>query len=225
MKFLLKLRWMAYLLILCIGYGGTASVFAQDLPVYEDNTLYVKFKDHSGISAKTMLNAKSGSSHIQTSLLGLNADLIKRFRIEPQAFPMALFDNPVLDKTFMISIDPDADTDIEQLMEELEKNPDVEYVERVPSNRIFSANPPVNDPYYGIVGDGDKKLNVSWHLDMINAEKAWEIQKGDSNTIVAVVDNAIWGEHEDLQIPKTRQYNCNTGTAGNSAPPVGESTQ
>ncbi|MDE6514956.1 MAG: S8 family serine peptidase [Bacteroidales bacterium] len=225
MKRLLKLKWMACMLVLCIGFGGTVSVVAQDLPMYEENTLYVKFKDHSEISAKKMLNAKSGSNNIQTALLGINADLIKRFQIEPQAFSMALFDNPVLDKTFMISIDPQTNTDIEQLKEELEKDPNVEYVERVPFNRIFSVNPPVNDPYYGIVGDGDKKLNVSWHLDMINAEKAWEIQKGTPNTVIAVVDNAIWGDHEDLQIPSSRQYNCNQGKEGNSAPPVGEAIQ
>lgn len=226
MKFLQKLKWMVCLPILCIGFGGTASVFAQDFPIYEENTLYVKFKDHSEISAKTMLNAKSGSNGIQTSLL-INADLIKRFKIEPQAFSMALFDNPVLDKTFMISIDPQAKTDIEQLMEELEKNPDVEYVERVPFNHIFSTdnNPVPNDPYYGTIGDGDKKLNVRWHLDMINAEKAWQIQKGKPSTLIAVVDNAIWGDHEDLQIPSDRQYNCRYDKEGNSAPPVTEAIQ
>ena len=216
MKFSQKLKWLACTLILCTGFGGTASVSAQDLPIYEENTLYVKFKDHSEISAKTMLS-KSGSKDVQTSLL-VNTDLIKRFKIEPQAFSMALFDNPVLDKTFMITFDPETQTDIEQLMMELEKNPDVEYVERVPFNRIFSAGTaPVNDPYYGIIGD--KKINVSWHLDMINAEKAWEIQKGDSNIRVAVVDNAVWGAHEDLQIPSSRQYNCYNNTEGNSNPP------
>ncbi|MDE5735837.1 MAG: hypothetical protein K2H65_02005, partial [Bacteroidales bacterium] len=90
MKRLLKLKWMACMLVLCIGFGGTVSVVAQDLPMYEENTLYVKFKDHSEISAKKMLNAKSGSNNIQTALLGINAGLIKRFQIEPQAFSMAL---------------------------------------------------------------------------------------------------------------------------------------
>ncbi|MDE5606538.1 MAG: S8 family serine peptidase [Bacteroidales bacterium] len=220
MKFLLKLRWMAYLLILCIGFGGTASVFAQDLPRYEENTLYVKFKDGSGISAKKMLDAKNDTKIIRTSMLGLSNNLMNRFKIDPEALSLSLFDNPVLDKTFMISVDPQAKAGIEQLMDELEKNPDVEYVERVPFNRIFSANPPVNDPYYGNITANEKTFNVSWHLDLINAPKAWQIQTGKPEIIVAVVDNAIWGAHEDLQIPSSRQYNCVKKELGNSAPPV-----
>lgn len=225
MKRLLKLKWMVCLLILGIGFSGTASVLAQDLPRFEENTLYVKFKDRSEISAKKMLDAKSDTKSIQTSRLGLSRQIMDRFKIEPEALSMSLFDNPVLDKTFMISIDPLAKGDIEQLMEELQKNPDVEYVERVPFNRIFSAEPPVNDPFYGPIKTNEKTLNVSWHLDLINAQKAWEIQTGDPDIIVAVVDNAIWGEHEDLLIPTSRQYNCYRHEAGNSAPPLDKTTQ
>lgn len=225
MNFLLKIRQIAYAFMLCALFGGTATVFAQDLPRFEENTLYVKFKDRSAISAKKMLNAKSDTKIIQTSMLGLSNNLMNRFRIEPEALSMSLFDNPVLDKTFMISIDPEAKAGIEQLMEELQKNPDVEYVERVPFNRIFSAEPPVNDPYYGTLTANEKTFNVSWHLDMINAEKAWQIQTGNPDLIVAVVDNAIWADHEDLQIPTPRQYNCVKKEVGNSAPPIDKATQ
>ena len=225
MKFSQKLKWLACTLILCTGFGGTASVSAQDLPRYEENTLYVKFKDRSEISAKKMLNGKSDSKGVQTSLLGLNDDLIKRFKIETQALSMALFDNPVLDKTFMITVESEAVNDIELLKEELERNPNVEYVERVPFNRIFSADSKrsLNDPFYGPIGE--KKVNVSWHLDMIQAEKAWQIQTGDPNIVVAVIDNAIWADHEDLQIPKERQYDCYNNVMGNSNPPVNSEVQ
>lgn len=221
MNFSLKIRRIAYTFMLCALFGGTTAVFAQDLPRYEENTLYVKFKDGSEISAKKMLDAKNDTKTIRTAMLGLSNNLMNRFQIEPEALSMSLFDNPILDKTFMISVDPEAKAGIEQLMEELQKNPNVEYVERVPFNRIFSADGdrPVNDPYYGVI-TGEKTLNVSWHLDLINAQKAWEIQTGDPDIIVAVVDNAIWGEHEDLQIPSSRQYNCVKKEVGNSAPPT-----
>lgn len=226
MNFSLKIRRIAYTFMLCALFGGTTAVFAQDLPRYEENTLYVKFKDHSEISAKKMLDVKSDTKSIRTSMLGLSNNLMNRFKIEPEALSMSLFDNPVLDKTFMISVEPEAKAGIEQLMEELQKNPDVEYVERVPFNRIFSADGerPVNDPYYGVI-TGEKTLNVSWHLNLINAQKAWEIQKGDPAIVVAVVDNAIWGEHEDLQIPSSRQYNCVSKIPGNSAPPASYADQ
>lgn len=213
-------------MLLFFGLGGGTLVVAQDTPLYEENTLYVKFKDKSTISAKKLLQSKNGETTVPTSLLGLSANLVNRFKIEPEAISMSLFDNPVLDKTFLISTDPKAKSDIEQLMKELEKDPDIEYVERVPFNRIFGMDAPkspVNDPFFGKIGE--KNINVSWHLDLINAEKAWELQKGDSKIIVAVVDNAIWGEHEDLQVPTEMQYNCVTRRRGNSAPPVSESIQ
>lgn len=222
MRLLQKLKWCAGTLFLLLGFGCPTLGLAQDTPLYEENTLYVKFKDNSGISAKKMLSGKNGKKDIETSFLGFSANLISRFKINSEALSMSCFDNPVLDKTFMISVDPAAKSDITRLKEELEKLPEVEYVERVPFNRIFSVEPtkseaPVNDPFYGKVAEAS--MNVSWHLDLIHAEQAWELQTGNPNLLVAVVDNAIWGEHEDLQIPSSRQYNCATRTPYSSAPP------
>ncbi|MDE7337997.1 MAG: S8 family serine peptidase, partial [Bacteroidales bacterium] len=77
----------------------------------------------------------------------------------------------------------------------------------------------LNDPFYS--------SNFNWHLNLIHAEEAWKIQQGTPNIKVAVVDNAIWGEHPDLQIPSENQYNVRDGKVGNSAPPasVSQSTQ
>ncbi len=227
MMLLQKLKWFLGVLILFIGLGGTRSV-AQETPLYEENSLYVKFKDRSEISAKKLLQSKSGDKTVATSLLGFSNNLISRYKIDSEAISMSFFDNPVLDRTFLITIDPQAKAGIEQLIKELEKNPDVEYVERVPFNRIY-ANPPkisYNDPIYGKIGN-EQRINVSWHLDLIHAEQAWEIQTGDSNIIVAVVDNAIWGEHEDLQIPGKRQYNAVTKKTGvgQAKPPVSDAVR
>lgn len=225
-----RLKRFAGALLLLLGFGCMNWGFGQDYPRFEENSLYVKFKDQSAVSAKKMLQQKNGEKQIKTALLGLPQNVISRYKILPEAVSMSLFDNPVLDKTFMIQVDPEAKAGIEQLMQELQKNPDIEYVERVPFNRIFSNDSPktVNDPFYGIIETNDaepKKINVSWHLDLIHAEKAWELQTGDSNVIVAVVDNAVWGEHEDLQIPANRQYNCVKKMAGNSSPEVSAQIQ
>lgn len=217
MMLLQKLKRSLYTLTILFGLGGSWAM-AQDFPLYEENTLYVKFKDQSEISAKKMLQSKNSEKMVATSLLGFSNNLISRYKIDPEAVSMAFFDNPVLDRTFMISIDPAAKAGIEQLMEELQNNPNVEYVERVPFNRIY-ANPSkvsYNDPLYGKIGQ-NKQINVSWHLDLIRAQEAWGLQTGDSNIIVAVVDNAVWGEHEDLQIPGKRQYNAVTKRTGDGA--------
>lgn len=221
--FLQNLKRIVRLCLLLIGMSGLQFGFAQDYPRFEENTLYVKFKDQSPVSAKKM--QVKGEMAIPTRLLGFSAKLIDRYKIMPEATPMALFDNPILDRTFMIEVNPEAKVSLEKLMEELKANPEVEYVERVPYNHIFSTPSPKTDkdPFYGRVGE--KQLNTSWHLDLINAEKAWELQTGDPEIIVAVVDNAIWADHEDLDIPQDRQYNCVKKEEGNSAPPVNASIQ
>lgn len=226
-----KWKWLVSLTTVFFGLGCLSLGMAQnndDLPLYEENSLYVKYKDNSDICAMK-LRPKNGERNVRTVLLGISDRVTEYFHVLPEAVSMSLFENPVLERTFLIQTDPDYRVNLDQLMEELKKNPEVEFVERVPLNRILSTgtpkSAPVNDPYYGMIQAGNIKMNVSWHLDMINAEKAWQIQKGDSNIIVAVVDNAIWADHEDLNIPTKWQYNCATRVAGNSAPPVSSATQ
>lgn len=84
-------------------------------------------------------------------------------------------------------------------------------------NEVYQplSEDPTTDPFYGTI-DGN---NLSWHLDLINAEEAWNLQTASADVVVAVVDNAVWGEHPDLQIPSEHQYNIQSGETGNSAPP------
>ena len=227
-----KWKWLVSLTTALLGLGCLSLGMAQnndDLPLYEENSLYVKYKDNSDICAMK-LRPKNGERNVSTVLLGISDRVTEYFHVLPEAVSMSLFENPVLERTFLIQTDPVYKVNLDQLMEELKKNPEVEYVERVPLNRLFSTgtpkNPPVNDPYYGELQVNETtKMNVSWHLDLINAEKAWQIQKGDSNVIVAVVDNAVWANHEDLNIPANRQYNCVSRVQGNSAPPVNSAVQ
>ena len=45
-----------------------------------------------------------------------------------------------------------------------------------------------NDPYY----------SNQWHLPVIDASQAWNITTGDTNVIIAIVDDAVDLDHEDL---------------------------
>lgn len=118
------------------------------------------------------------------------------------------------------------------LMRSLAEDPVVAYVEPTPRRRFSVAQPagmenlsrPMasapelpDDPYYQDSCFG--QYSVRWHLDMIDIEEAWKVAKGKPEIKVAVVDNAVWGEHEDLQIPTSLQYNAMTGEAC-SAPPA-----
>jgi len=87
---------------------------------------------------------------------------------------------------------------IKELLADLNSMPDIEYAEPAP---LFFISYVPDDPYYnanlsaGWLGSA----NSSWHLNLINAEQAWDITTGDPNIVVAVLDNAIWIDHPDLQ--------------------------
>ena len=85
-----------------------ASLQAQQ---YLDNALYVKLKESSPVSAKSM-----GRKTVPLSSLGLKITQAKnnKFGLHQEARSMSLFNNPVLDKTFSISFD--STTQIDKLI-------------------------------------------------------------------------------------------------------------
>ena len=63
----------------------------------------------------------------------------------------------------------------------------MEYAEKVP---IYSKYYVPNDPNYG---PGNQ-----WYLYQINADQAWNYTHGNSNIVIAVVDDAVDIDHPDL---------------------------
>jgi subtilisin family serine protease len=75
--------------------------------------------------------------------------------------------------------------DIKNVVEELKKNPDVEYAE---PNYIYSAFIMPNDPSY----------NLQWGPQKIFASSAWDVTEGSSNVVIAVIDTGVDYNHQDL---------------------------
>ncbi len=73
----------------------------------------------------------------------------------------------------------------EQLIKEIRSLDFVEYVERVPANGLFYTP---NEPGF----------SSQYALQNIKAEDAWNIWRGGSNVVVAIVDDAVMITHEDL---------------------------
>ena len=61
-----------------------------------------------------------------------------------------------------------------------------------------------NDPYY----------SNQWHLPVIDANLAWNTSQGDTNVIIAIVDDAIDLDHEDLAANIFVNWAEYNGTAG-----------
>jgi thermitase len=92
---------------------------------------------------------------------------------------------------------------LEAVERALSKRPEVKFVER---NGVLELNTVPNDPMYP----------SEWHLDKVGVPSAWEITRGTSSVIVAVVDTGVDASHPDLAnkvIPGYNAYNNNNDTS------------
>lgn len=69
---------------------------------------------------------------------------------------------------------------------DLMNNPDVEYAVPVFVQKTDDYTP--NDP----------RIGSQWMVNRIELKKAWDIEKGDKNIVIAIVDSGVDTDHEDL---------------------------
>ncbi|MDY0215748.1 MAG: S8 family serine peptidase, partial [Bacteroidales bacterium] len=137
--------------------------------------------------------------------------LIDKYEVTQVTRELTAFNDSKLMRIFFVTFNEIQKVD--EFIDELSKMDIIEYAE-LDYKREPLWTP--NDPYY--LG------NYKWYLTQIKAEQAWDIQKGISSVKVAIVDNAVWGAHEDLLIPANNQCNASVNPvqtgAGKSAPPT-----
>jgi len=210
------------------------SLSAQSIhPDFRDGMLYVKFvnefplnKISSNQNNKTEEITENGSiTKIPLDQFPFLEKVFKKYGVIAIHRPFTIYENPKLLRILQIEFSKIAYVDV--FIKELKSFPEIEYAEKIPVDRLCWTP---NDPLYGNVSGG----NMKWHLDMIKADSAWNVQKGSPNIKVAVVDNFIWGNHPDLQIDSVNlckisydSYAGYTYTLGNSAtmPPSSTYTQ
>ncbi len=190
-------------------------------PGYIDGHLYFKFNDDYDFRIKVNENTSIDFDQMPAEF----TEMFERYGVTLITRPLYAFNDPKLERIIRLEF-TDAQN-IRLFIKELEMLEDVEYAEMVP---YCTSKVTYNDPYYtSSTYQGVIPINYKWHLEMINAPQAWGIQQGSSSIKVAIVDNAVWGNHPDLQIATSNQCSVANGTAvpGNSAPPtsVSQSTQ
>lgn len=76
---------------------------------------------------------------------------------------------------------------IDALVKALKSNPEIEFAEKEP---IYKIDFVPNDTYH----TGTSK----WYHTLVGSEAAWDISQGSNTVKVAIVDNAVFGNHQDL---------------------------
>lgn len=128
------------------------------------------------------------------------------------------FNNPYEHLTRSIRVYFDKINEVDNIIDEIASKKGILYASKVAYYRLMT-----NDPYYGdmnlpLTGGINYVYGNKWFLDQIEAEAAWAIHQGGGGTKVAVLDNAVYSSHEDLNV--VQQCDVTNSNAPNSNPPT-----
>jgi PKD repeat protein len=192
--------------VLVINFTSYAQTFEK---YYQDGQLFVKFYDHydPGISVGSdQIVKKKDATYF--------SDIFKNYKVESLSQPVVVNNDIKLHRTFLFSFE--AYDVLDEVITVLEQKPEIEYAEKVP---LYYINYTPNDSLYNLINGPQ---NWKWHLDVINAELAWDITKGSPDIKVAIVDNAIWAQHPDLEDKIVAQRDVINNTNSSNPPSTGD---
>lgn len=203
-----------FILLSLLFLISICGIEAQNVsPHYVDGMLYVKLTDNYPLTFK--VDVDNGRT-INESEFPFLQELFAKYGVTLITQEFYLFDDEKLLRTLTIWFSEVEKAD--EFIAELLLHKEIEYAEK-PTIKKRLFNP--DDPYYGQIDN----LNMKWHLDMIKASYAWDLQWGSPTIKVAIVDDAIWGGHEDLQISSNNLCHFKkvggvpTATTGSASPP------
>lgn len=187
---------------LLLGLVLFTSLRAQVInPDYIDGVVYFQLKSDFPAAALRV----DGFDRIRPEDVPLPESLREKYGVTLLLRPFHLFGNEALLRT--VEVHFERMEAVDSLVMELEGLECVAFAEKVPLLRLLGVP---NDPYYGKLNG----RNWKWHLDMINAEKAWSVQTGKASVKVAVVDNFVWEGHPDLQLDSANLCSISISYAG-----------
>ncbi|PCH99135.1 MAG: hypothetical protein COB85_00675, partial [Bacteroidetes bacterium] len=160
--------FLTTILLLVCNYS-----IASSSEEYISGQLFVKVNDSN--TENLLYSGEEGSYPLVLSEIILNFQITSISRASK-------LDDPKLSRTYLIKF---TDYDITQeLIYDLSQLPFIEYAEKVPGYKFFYTP---NDIHPN-----------QWHIAKVLAEEAWDITTGNTNIVIAMVDDAILLSHEDL---------------------------
>jgi len=166
-------------------------------PEFLENEILIKFHDDINVHITSTRSAPfTNNTAVNALLQNANAEGIDRiFYGIPKNNPKTqniIIDGkekalPQLHNIFRIRIDALKDTP--SLAAEIQADPLVEYAE--PNYLIYSISTFPDDPIY--------LTGAQWHIDTVQAPQAWDLNKGDTNQVIGIIDTGVDWDHPDLE--------------------------
>ncbi|MFC1571294.1 S8 family serine peptidase [Candidatus Margulisiibacteriota bacterium] len=198
----MKKAKLLVLLIFVFGLLATVAQAAVDTtPQFVPGEIIVKFKPQVGLQAAKTTSASSINrlleKHQAKELKKIFKDTKKSSKAQ---FPLRARRAPknakIPDLSNIYKIEVPVESDIQAIVQEFERDPSVEYAEPNYILKAFATVP--NDPYYSSSGSWGQAYDDLWGLKKIEAEEAWGITTGSSDTVVAVIDSGLDYNHPDI---------------------------
>jgi len=154
--------------------GHVIVAFQEKSPTLKPGTKMVNQGSYQGMTQKVI---KKNSIQLYKFSEDTKTQVFQELQISPLASNRALYQ----------TIDPDNQLKLDTLrvIDALNKDPQIRFAE--PNYFRYPLFVP-NDPEYAI----------QWHYPLINLPQAWEVTKGDSDVVVAVIDTGILSLHPDI---------------------------
>ena len=188
----MRLLFISFLLLPILGLSQTVN------SKYVKGQIYVKLKDSVNIP-----NVDSGESLNKAGELPFIQTLLGKKAIQRIEKSFYTPNSERLRRIYRITF-PQSES-LDEILDKLNLEPTVEYAERIPILRnLYQPN--------------DYSAGSQYNLNIIDAVHAWDITKGNDNVVVAVVDDAIQTNHEDLYSNIYIGYDATNGS-GNPNPP------
>lgn len=163
-----------FLIITGMAFGQTVN------PLHIDGRVYFKFKNTRNV----VIPSNNGT--IDYRNVPMIAAIAGKYQVKQLASTFYSTSDIGLQNTYRLDFNDFSK--INDLIAELQSNPEIEYAEAAP---LFQLHFTPNDPNYSTTAN-------RWHLDKISATGAWDVSHGSASVVVAVIDNGIWTAHPDL---------------------------
>lgn len=170
--------------LLSLGLVLVQPIAAQEVnPGYADGKLYIKIRQRISYGLPVIDQDKEINELDQKDFPDLyQLSLEYGFTQLKRAF---MTSSSELDYTYQVEFTEH--TGVKELKQALEGMPYVEYVEQVPLAKSYYLPSDWSD------------FDDLYHLEITRAQEAWDITRGSEEVVIAIVDDAVLINHEDLR--------------------------